>query len=289
MGSVSTSFFEPLSGERFGEGSEQGRPIGAAPTSLRATARRSRLESGVVVFGGEEPIELFPAVLRALTLADDRTHALLRYEVKSNPKGASPGPQSGEYLIVTERPYSNGWFVCQAFKRGSHRSADERQTVRAATIEAAQREIEQRATDPWESGALVTAALRPPNPIGVFDDPLRSAADSAWLFGVCEDRERYLNALLASSEARRLLQLASERRLRLGPNRLLLDASVAEEASATLFLAVNQALAGPRASNEFVGEPVIELAKLIFEEQLYNRMRRTGRESARTVNREDEH
>lgn len=258
--------------------SDRGRPIGSTPSYLTVSARRSLMKDGVVCFGEEEPLRLFPGVLRSVTLVDGRPRGVLRYELKASVKGDPPAPRERDCLVVTERPYGNGWFAAGVFRPGAHRSVEERTQVDVATVDEALALLAKRSADPWETGPWLTAAIQPPNPLSVFDEPQRSNTDARWLFGVCEDHERFARELMESREASELLRLAGEGRLRLGPNQIPVHPRVADDANAVLFASANQALAGPQAANDLVGEPAMTLVKMIFNDHLYNRTRRALRE-----------
>ena len=281
MGIAFAELFSGRDSESAGYGNEAGRPIGSASTSLQITARRSVLENGVVRFAAEEPLTLFPSVLRAITLDDGKTRGFLRCEVKANPKKSGPKPKTGDHIVVTERPYGRGWFTSDVFKSAAHRRAEDRLVVEAATLSEAIARLSLRGTDPWETGHAITASIKPPEPLAAFEDPARGSAASEWLFGVCESREQFVETLAKSQEAQRLLNLAYQNRLRLGPNSIPIHPRVAEDANAVLFVALNQALAGPRASTDLVGAPVMTLVTSIFEEHLYNRTRRAERQEGR--------
>jgi len=257
-------------------------PIGSLPEQHLSSARRTRLVDDEVRFSKEpeEAIRVYPAVLRGLTLRRGPGLRFFRYEVKAE-RGVGPAPR--DVLIVTEQPYSNEWSIEARFKVGSRRSAEERESVEATSLSEALEEISRRESDPWETGTLLTAGFVLPEQPALSDDPMRQPAAAHHLFGICQDPKAFREKILASDAAQKLLRITFGGQLRVGPNKNIpVHPRVIEDANTAMVGAVMQALAGPKDSDDLVGEPVMQLVYRIYCDRLYNWTRRALVEDERT-------
>ena len=256
-------------------------PIGSLPEQHLSSARRTRLVNGEAHFSKETetPIRVYPAVLRTVTLRDAQPLRFFRYEVKAE-RGGNLSPK--DVLIISEQPYSNEWCIEARFKVGSRRSVEERESVEATSLSEALEEIARRESDPWETGTSLTAGFVLPGQLTLSDARMRQPAAAHYLFGVCEDPKRLRERIVASEAARKLLRITFAGQLRVGPNKNVpVHPRAAEDANTALMGAVMQALAGPKESDDLVGEPVMLLVYRIYCDRLYNWTRRAAAEDER--------
>lgn len=272
-------------------------PIGSVPRAVNTTARRAYLSAaGEVMFGGEEGISL-ALQLRELSLSEGQKVRFWRLEAKV--ESAQRTPSVGDQLVVTEAPYENAWFSVATFKRGKKSAKDERTRFASAALSDALREIEQCKNDPWESGNFLTAAVSPP-PAVMRAGPLRSYGGAAhWVIGVCTDFEALAAQLWAADLTVKLLEDAAARRLHVvrpsssprGRSTMPVHPEACDAASATMWLSIRQALAGPHDAethlrmappvDSWVGMPVVVLVERLFRTHLYNQTRNHLRREAR--------
>jgi hypothetical protein len=242
-------------------------PVGVEGQARCITARRTVLDAdGELRFSVEQSALLFPAVVRFLP----SQRGVSRFEVKAKPIS---GIASKDELVVTEYPYSNGWWMQARFKPALRRSRDEREREvervlaegSPADIHASLDELE---FDPFETGKWLTAALAaPPRSLAAHT---RSPGKLAlWVFGVCESVERFGQVLYEHEAMQRLLAKTRRGELFVGPpgHRRPFPQARAGEANAVMLLAIKQALAGPSNAKPV---SVRQLAKNLYRNHLYN-------------------
>jgi hypothetical protein len=256
-------------------------PIGAAPVALNTTLMRLQHDPAVdggYRFAGEVPAS-FGAFRRILEIGDGSVFAALRLEAKLAP--AAGGGTAGDWLVCTEDPYSSFWVATARFK-GPNRKGRER--LDAATIDnpaAAACWLESEATDYWETGSALTAALMQ----GAFGRVHRGAAQAVrksarYVLGLCPGLPGQASGVDAAtralwdSEALRNLRAETARgtiAIAYQGRQSPLKQSVRDDCVSIMYMAIQQALAGPPDRPEsFVGQPVVTLVSRIYRDHLNN-------------------
>lgn len=267
--------------------------VGAVPKQQSFTACRIGAgPDGDMIFLGEVEI-LVAWDVKEEQLQDGKLCRWWRYEGKVDPKREGCDIRPGQDLIVAEHPYSIERIHNAAFKLGSRKGHDERPSLsrRCASAEALLKEVEALSVDYWERGSLLTAGLSNPEmscrPDGAGR---RYQKDSLYVLGICQDFDSTVQQLHDSSQARELLRLTAERRIRFWRSKvsrsLRLYDEVAEQGPTLLLVSIRQALAGPHRHGErWKYKPVMLLVDYIYRGHLNSYNRKVHRRSETTFER----
>lgn len=248
----------------------------AAPRPLTAT--RISLDGSRLIYLEEVPIS-HAAKRRVEEYGQGQRARWTRLEFKTDSRNSPIKP--GEYLVVAEHPYANGWVQTVPFKRPSKKGPDERPDQTVATYPSQSEFIawvEAQTHDYWETGNYLTAGISEPD-IALLGgkQPRNNFLSLIYAYGLCANPKEHAELLYASPEAQQLLQMTWDNTIRfwfprakLGSRPKLKEETISA-AEELLWLSIHQALAGPHEESEnWAGRPVMDKVDDIYRGHLSN-------------------
>jgi hypothetical protein len=275
MGSIIQTAILPVSPDAV----DDAREIGAL--SVQPTVTAMRIEKGkpdgTLVYTEEAPI-LTGWQSRVEKYGEKSRHQWWRWETKVSSK-TTPSIRPGHHLIIAMHPYSSSWVQQVPFRPTSKKERPE--LVFASPEELIQWIEKECSYDFWEKGNYLTAGISiPEGPFNFHADIKNRHGDAKWVFGVCDDPIAYGDALWASEEVKKFLNMTEKGTLRFWPAHVPWSTSPSKwkphlyeklkaEADSLMWLSIRQALAGPHEDNEdWLGRPVADNLERIYYDHL---------------------
>lgn len=245
-------------------------------------------EDNTLIFSEEVPL-IFSLAHRSISDANENWHSWFRLEAKMPINNRI---NSGDNLIVSEWPYSSGWYQVGVFKRPNRtNNVVALETDSSSATQDIINKIEEYPFDIWERGNYLTAGLSLSRDSKILRN---SAISGRYVIGVCEDARKAYFQLLQDKEVVGFLEYVRSGVIYVGPNDIKVGLSdeTLLQCDELLDLSINQALAGPKDdyTSKWLGKPVSLFVKDIFLSHIkrFDRKYKGERSVVMTIDRDSD-